>query len=302
MPQKHVWLAGSGRSGTTWFHNLLGLVPKTMKLFEPLNPDFVRLPPLRPPVRTTHSRPYLPPESSSLTWSLFIKSIFAGFFLNDWVVYTYAAPKIKQKAPRWQRWQQLRYAEHVVVKAIRSNLLVGWIAARNLAKVVFIIRHPCATIWSQYQQGWQMSIDEFLADKKLLQDHLHPYLPIIHQYNRTEWQQRALFWAIDNLVPLHYARTLPLLVVSYEQLVLNTEQELQRVFSFLEWDVDEQTWTHLRQRIHAREKRIDILERWKKEMPAEAVADILQITHAMGLDMYDEQPTPHAFDLFTRWL
>lgn len=302
MARQRVWLAGSGRSGTTWFHNLLGLMPETMKLFEPLNPDFVRLPPLRPPVPHTHARPYLPPTAQSLTWRLFLHAIFAGFYLNDWVVYTYEAPNIQNKATRWQRWKKLRQSQRIVVKAIRSNLLASWIAAHNLAKVVFIIRHPCATIWSQYQKDWQTPLDAFLSDARLRADHLAPYMPVIHQHLQTEWQQRALFWAIDNLVPLHYARTIPMLVVSYERLVLHTENELQRVFAFLEWDVDEATWARLRQRIRPREKALALLERWKNEMPAKAVADILDTTHAMGLTMYDEQPIPHEFDLFTRRL
>jgi len=168
MPQQRIWLAGSGRSGTTWFHNLLGLIPGTMKLFEPLNPDFVHLPPLCPPVRHTHSHPYLPPRAKSRTWRLFIHAIYAGFFLNDWVVYTYEASKIAKKASRWARWQQLQYAQRIVVKAIRSNLLASWITSQNLAKVIFIIRHPCATIWSQYQQGWRMPVEDFLTDTRLI--------------------------------------------------------------------------------------------------------------------------------------
>ncbi len=305
MPRQRIWLAGSGRSGTTWFYNLLGLIPRTMKLFEPLNPDFVHLPPLRPPVRYTYSRPYLPPTAKSITWRLFIHAIYTGFFLNDWIVYTYEAPKITEKASRWERWQQLQHAQRVVVKAIRSNLLASWIASQHLAKVILIMRHPCATIWSQYRQGWEMPVDDFLTDTRLVTDHLRPFMPIIHQHRQTEWQQRALFWAIDNMVPLHYARharRTPMLVVSYEHLVLETEAELQRVFEFLEWEIDNQTWALLRQRIRPYEQRVARVERWKNEMPAEAVADILETTHAMGLTMYTEQPTPETFDLFRRRL
>ncbi len=96
-------------------------------------------------------------------------------------------------------------AHERIVKMIRSNLLLPWLANRFPVKIVHLIRHPCAVIGSQLRLGWQYDLDDIYAQPLLMNDVLAPYSSWLHTA-KTPLEKLAALWCVENVLPLKMAR------------------------------------------------------------------------------------------------
>ena len=284
-----LWIAGSGRSGTTWLGQLVGAIRGTSSVFEPLHPDRVKLSRAMVELMHSNTRPYLRPDEASRTWTKLIDDVFRGRYDNDWT-----RQLLEDPAEQWTFGDRLRdgLADKRVVKAIRSNLLIGWLAGNAELKVVYMIRHPCPTILSQKVAGWAMDPRGLLSSRRLIQDHLAEFDWLGEGEFASEAERRAVFWSIENLVPLRQARTESFHLVTYEDLVSDPLEEIRKLFDYVGWQIDDDDWRRVEQ--VAGPPAASRLGRWTEQLDRAEIDEILSVVSRFGIDLYDRNLMPHG--------
>jgi hypothetical protein len=196
--------------------------------------------------------------------------------------------------------------EYRLIKEIRANLFLAWIARRyGQIPMLFIIRHPCAVVQSRLQLGWATDSDlaSFLAQADLAHDHLQDHLDLIHA-TRTEVGKHALIWCISNLVPLRQFAGGHLPMVFYENLCDQPEVEIPRIFEVIGHTFDASIFDSLavpsstsRGASRTPEFR-DRASSWRGALSTGQIDEVLRIVNTFGLGhLYGDstRPLAHAF-------
>jgi len=127
--------------------------------------------------------------------------------------------------------------DRLVVKFCRLNRMLHWFSnSFDVRDPIFIIRHPCAVVASMLKHdSWETAAGNAKNDKEqgLQTEHLPPELrslvdPVLAE---IETELLATLWCLDHYVPLtyHSEEGHPWVLVSYERLVRQGQEELRRV-------------------------------------------------------------------------
>jgi hypothetical protein len=272
-------VAGTARSGTTWLGEIVASQVSCRVMFEPFQPDKVRA------YRRFHYFQYLRPAQDDPAMSSFCDAVFTGRIRDAWIDRELATLR----------------PEYRLVKEIRANLLLGWIARRYPEiPLLFVVRHPCAVVQSRLELGWATDTDiaSFLRQPDLVEDFLRDRMDLIRS-TRTDAGKHALIWCISNLVPLRQFGAGGLPTVFYEDLCTQPEIEIPRIFEILRQPYDETVFSSLAlasSSARGRRAVVDPLERassWRHRLSASQVAEVLAIVDAFGLgDLDGESARP----------
>ena len=178
-------ITGSGRSGTTWLAEILAAHLHGRIIFEPFRPGIV------PSLAGLNNRQYLRPGDPAPEFFSGIETILRGNIRNAWT-------------DRYN--DRFRYSTRVI-KAIRANLMVGWmLEAFPDTRILHVVRDPFPTMSSQKKGGWKLDISKFTTQTDLMTDYLHPFRPLIDEADTAD-KLAALHWAIENYVPVSQAHS-----------------------------------------------------------------------------------------------
>jgi hypothetical protein len=284
-PSKTIILAGSGRSGTTWLGDIIAADWRFRIIFEPF--DARKVPEAK--AAGISLRPYCSPQESCLDLYHFTQRVLAGKVRNPWV---------DQQGRRPWAWRLL-------LKTIRTTLLLGWMDEQFHPPIVYLIRHPGAVVASRRRLGWETHLDVLLAQPNLMRDYLGPVKQII-EAARTEVQKQAVMWCVENMVPLNQLAHYPWLFCTYEHLYQEPEKEAGRLLRDLglkETPARRRAihkLSHVTQEQSALKTGKDVLTAWQQEFSAQEVADMAAILCSFGLDLYSfESPLPNP-DVYLR--
>ncbi|MEM9413951.1 MAG: sulfotransferase [Planctomycetota bacterium] len=206
-----VLLAGTGRGGTTWLSQLINHDNHYRLMFEPVMPDHV------PMFAPLSRRPYLRRDDVNEAWADALDQVVAGRLRNAWV----------------DAHNTRLYARRRLVKDIRLNLALPWIAQRYpRIPIVWLLRHPCAVAYSKLKLGWDTHLDLFLEDARLMSEHLSPYRSLLSSAS-DPWERHILMWCVETLVPLRMLRDGDVLPTAYEDLCDAPWDTLDRIFTHL---------------------------------------------------------------------
>jgi hypothetical protein len=205
--------------------------------------------------------------------------------LNDWTAREIPWPK------RVTTW---------IVKCIRMNRLLPWLTERFPTRApVLVIRHPCAVIASQIAAGWAPPTEH--PDPDLLSD--FPQARSVIEGLETDEELRAAGWALDTLVPFSSPTPHRWVTLPYE-IALRGEEVLDPVFA--NWGITRPRGLLERMRKPSSTTtlrgaaRADPLTAWTKQLSSDQIRRILDVTKALGLDFYGEDPAPDESRL-ARW-
>lgn len=295
--ESRVWVSGSGRSGTTWLGHVLAAPRDSAFLYEPLHSWYAKFPPnLIPPISDASDRPYFRTDAKIPSWQRYIEHILGGAGFTRRTLFSGIRPHDRPHA----LWRALT-GKRLVVKEIRSNLMLGWLARTFDLRIVLLVRHPCATVASQANRQWGTKrnvVEVLLRQPELVQDHLQDDLErLTTVVLDTPVKRLAARWALENRIALttaaHEDRVLP---VAYENLVMSPRAELERIFSFLGWELSESDWRRVLSRSRQGLSQVlppdEWLARWKSRLSAQESADILAVVHSLGIDLYDDAKLP----------
>jgi hypothetical protein len=209
---------------------------------------------------------------------------------------------------RWidHQVEQLR-PEIRIIKAIRANLFLRWIhSSFPEIPLIFVIRHPCAVVLSRMNLDWatDSDIEPFLSQADLVEDYLSDKLDIIRSA-QSPVEKHAIIWCISNLVPIKQFLPGKLNMLFYEDLCLQPEVEIPRLFGAIQMPygdsvlakLDRPSTTSLRTSavVTGQHK----VEQWKKELSLTQIRKIYRIVRVFGLDdIYGEASTPAVTSSF----
>ena len=214
--RRTVFLAGTGRSGTTWLSGLVNHDRLYRNVFEPFHPGKVEA------LRGFRSKQYLRPGDRREEFLYPAQRVLSGEVRNSWTDRGGAF-----------------LARRRLIKDIRANLLLGWMAASFPdMPIVLLMRHPGAVVSSRLALGWRDNLDETMEQEELVEDHLLPMEARISA-SRDPFERHLFLWCIDNYVPLKQFRPGGLHLCFYENLLADPEPELRRLFDFIGRDFDE---------------------------------------------------------------
>jgi hypothetical protein len=269
--KRSVFLAGSGRSGTTWLSEIINHGGGYRFVFEPFNPAKVGA------FGSFGSKQYLRPDDGRGEFLGPARLALTGALRDPWT----------------DRFNGTFVARRRLIKDIRANLLLAWMRANFPGMpIVLLLRHPCAVVASRLALGWKGNLNETMEQEELVEDFLLPMEAEIRAA-RDDFERHLFLWCIDNYVPLKQLGPGEIHLVFYENLLANPEEELRSLFGFLGDDPDG--------RVHARLAHPSALSRKNAPVPSvdgwrvsasqlERSGEILSL---FGLDgIYAEGPMP----------
>lgn len=279
--QDLVFVAGVGRSGTTWLSEIINHEGKNAVVFEPFFPKRV-------------------PAAEGFTTGLYLRAgcyypqlqaaasrILRGEIRNDWT----------------DRYGAKPGGHPLLMKEIRANLYLKWL--HGLApgmKIVLILRHPCAVANSQAITGFPgmncPNLNHLLSNEDLVSDHLKDFIEFARKV-RDPFDIKILSWCINNLVPLALFGKSDMLVVFYEDLVRSPTTEITRIFDYLSRsvDVDGRDWWTAPSRVAVqstpRVSGCSPTYAWVSQISKGKQADAMAIVREMGLSrLYGSEADP----------
>ena len=293
MKTPHILLAGSGRSGTTWIGDVLSSCRGCCSVFEPLNTDCV---PEAPKWGRLSSSPgcYLRCDESHSEWRQFFDRIFSGRISNRWTRQDWRlVPRTTNGRPVLSRLhfrlaKTRNLIEHWkantrVVKTIRGNLLLPWLANQFPLEIVHLIRHPCAVIGSQIRLGWQFQLDDIYAQPVLIEDLLSPYSQWLRSAS-TPLDKLAVLWCVENLLPTEMASQGLCHSVIYEQCEAHPESTFSRLFADLGLTPARGTRRAITARVSSPSQTQNVAEAWHAPLTLEEGERVLEIVSGFGFD------------------
>lgn len=246
-----IIISGSGRSGTTWVLDAIANANNLRTIFEPLHPIGV-------PAAKPFANRYVRNDANEPELKLFLDQVFSGMFKSLWANYRVRPDRLhftycqsgslkhklgslkynyKKLAIHYCRYHKVK-SSNLIVKFIRANLMLGWLSMNYSAKILFIVRHPCAVVHSKMRLGgrdWQHEalLQQYFQDKQLVEDYLHKYKDLLTR-PLSPIAGHTVIWCIENAFPIHNARSQGHCVVFYEDLIINSDAEWKRIIESLE--------------------------------------------------------------------
>ena len=196
-----------------------------------------------------------------------------------------------------------------IVKDIRCNLMLRWLKdIRPSMPIVLMIRHPLAVAASWVKLGWGVEVKGQRSDLEIItsQQSLLDDFPIVSQavaqMNRDDSFERVVFeWCVLHLVPFRQFAPGELFVLVYENLILQPEAEIERLFGYLKtsinWDrmkvvLPAASSTNFLKRDMAKEKS-QLLTGWRNTFSDKQVERANRILQMFALDdLYDKDGYP----------
>jgi hypothetical protein len=268
-----VFLAGSGRSGTTWLSEVINHSGGYHYVFEPFNPARVGA------FGHFRSKQYLRPDDTREEFLKPASLALTGALKSSWT----------------DRFNRALVARRRLIKDIRANLLLGWMRANFPGMpIVLLLRHPCAVVASRLALGWKDNLSETMEQQDLVEDFLLPMETEIHAA-RDAFERHLILWCIDNYVPLRQFAPGEIHLTFYENLLINPEAELQSLFTFLGEDLDDRTCDRLDRPspLSRKDAPIPSVDGWRVQVDACQLQRVGEILALFGLDgVYGEGPMP----------
>jgi hypothetical protein len=273
-----VFLAGGGRSGTTWIAQIVNFDNAYRLMFEPFYPAEVPL------CRSFGSSLYLRPNAVDASRHEIAACVLDGRLKNGWV---------DQYNHRW-------YANSRVVKDIRTNLFLKWLNVNFPGMpIVQLWRHPLATVASRMVLGWKTYTDPYLSQTTLVDDHLADVAEEMKAAT-DPFDQQVFRWCVEACVPLRQFAPGEIHLAFYERFVTEPEAAIAGIFRHIGRIYDEKALSVLtkpssqtRRRKSAIATGGKVLEQWREVFSAERVRRAVHILSLFGLDrIYNDATMP----------
>lgn len=272
-----VILAGTGRSGTTWVENIINANNDYRVMFEPFYAGKIRL------LDKWKYRQYLRVDDRRDVFLSPASAILSGKIRDSWV----------------DRFNTKWIANKRLIKDIRIMLILEWIRS-NFPEIpiVLLMRHPCAVAVSKVKLGWETHLEEFLSQPELIEDYLAPYESHLRQ-PMGAFEKHVMLWCVENYIPLCHFKNGEILVVFYEDLCSNPENEVGRIKSYIKANIpsDYQSVLSIPSALSRKDSAINtggsLVDDWRKSLISDEVDRAIEICALFGLDrVYDAQSAP----------
>ena len=270
-----VFLAGSGRSGTTWLSEVINQGGSYRYVFEPFNPVRVSA------FGHFKTKQYLRPGDVREEFLEPARLALTGGLRDPWT----------------DRFNTRIVARRRLIKDIRANLLLAWMRANFPGMpIVLLLRHPCAVVTSRLALGWRDNLDETMEQRDLVEDFLLPMEGEIRAAD-DDFERHLFLWCIDNYVPLKQFGREGIHLAFYENLLAHPERELQSLFDYIGVDLDDYALGGLGRPspLSRKDAPPPSVDGWRANVDTRQARRAGEILNLFGLDrVYGEGPMPDS--------
>ena len=267
-----VFLAGSGRSGTTWVSGIINYRNGFRLVFEPFQPDRVGI------CKNFRRKQYLRPDDRREEYLQAASMVVAGRIRSLWT----------------DRFNRKFIVRRRLIKDIRANLLLGWMRENFPGMpIILLLRHPCAVAASRLALGWRDNLSETMEQEELVEDFLGPVEAEIRAA-RNAFERHIFSWCIENYVPLSQFEPGEIHLAFYENFVVHPEDEIRRLFAFLGEEFDGRVYRPLgRASPLSREGENPSVDAWRRSVTDSQLERAVEVLGLFGLDsVYGERAMP----------
>ena len=283
---KTVILAGSGRSGTTWVQEIINYNNLFRTLFEPFHSKKVDS------LSHWHYRQYLRSSNNLPEFATPARNIIEGNTTNTWI----------------NKFNKNSTSSKQLIKDIRINLCLNWMYHNfKDLPVILLLRHPCAVAYSRLRLGWKTHLQDFLVQDDLVNDFLLPHKKEIEECDDI-FNMHIFMWCIENIVPLTQFNRGEIHIVFYENICLETESEIMKIFNYIDEPYSQlalnssfkpSATSHSRDTSASEGNHVHL---WKKHLTGTQINSAKSICDSFGLGKlygHDDLPIYNNEEIFT---
>lgn len=300
MKPKNIVVLGFGRSGTTWIADIISKIMGQLILFEPIHPSVTEL-------ANKFSYSTLNGNGDSELLKDFYKNLLIKNHRKKWLMRNHVPDRLENISDSFldTLWDECTIAGF---KEIRANFMVEWFLKELDAKIVFIMRHPAATISSIkgrpnfWEYGWPGTYNLFLEKTiyhEYYKDHvITNYINTVERA-KTYSEKCAVMWAITHAIALPELTRLNLPVFFYEEFYdfpFTSSRTLMRYLDYKDVNIHPSylftpSMTTLMTihgiRIMEEERSKKGIAFFEEKLSTEELYDIMEIVTAFGITYYD---------------
>ena len=282
-----IFIAGMGRSGTTWLSELINYKQNYRDIFEPFLPYKVNTSSLFKYLQ------YLNPNYEDKILTDSAMTILSGQFKSDWTDVN------NQHIITYKR----------IIKDIRANLMLKWLSnIRPGMPIILITRHPLSVIDSYRHLGWGIeagggisAFDRIIEQRQLLQD-----FPVVKNnlkyIDTNDYISKMIFkWCVLYHVPIKQFNNADYKIIFYENLLLKPEETLGDIFSFIDQRFDKvKILSKIKRPSKTNYRKTDFnvdptenIQKWKKSFTKNEIMKSKEIIKRFELEyLYDSDGFP----------
>lgn len=306
---KPMLVTGAHRSGTTWVGKVLALSRDVGYVEEPFNPAFRRLRPgICKPI-FPHWFMYITEENEAK----FVEEIAAvlkfRFNLREQLrVLVKERRGFRTFARDYTGFALNRYVYRArpLLKDPIAIFSTEWLAKRFDMDVVVLIRHPAAFVSSIKRMQWAHDFSNFLEQRLLLRDYLHPFEEEIRRHVRNGGDfvdDAILLWNMFySFIDKLRSRYPEYVYLKHEELSKAPEEEFRKLFRRLNIEYDREvekaigTYSSSGNPREApkgvahqlKRNSLANISNWKHRLSAEEVERVKEGTREVWPSFYDE--------------
>ncbi len=282
-----VVVAASPRGGSTWLAELMASRPRTTILWEPLHLG-------NNPECREHGfgwQNYIPEGADWEEQRCYLKRVLTGCDLSTRLL---TSLELNPRA-------LLSPGGTYVAKFVNANMILPRMVGAFSVPAIHMIRHPCAVVSSQIKHGsWaHLEKSNLTIPDGLFQD--YPHLSSVFEGIEAHEELLAFEWAVQNYVPLSHTEPLPWYLTTYECMVMEGPEEVQRISQFLGVPLEEAINNLKTPSATASGESIDRqrerLTKWKTNLKPDQADRVLRVAHEVGITCYTDAPVPDETEL-----
>ena len=298
-----VLVVGSGRSGTTWLSDEIAARTGTHPVFEPLHCYRVANVP-HWGLRGEHAGMYLTRRDQCPEMQQFFERLLDDELSNAWTRQDWRriprwaerfplAERVFYRVAAYHNRRATRQGTHSVIKLIKSNLMLDWIDRHFDVKLLYVIRHPCQVIGSRMKHDWQGDLADITEQANLMQE-LQAYRSLIDSA-QTPLQQLAVFWCVENRIPLQQAPESDWLCHTYEACVIETPNVFASIDQWLDASLDRSpSPQEARRRREPNVSQFDTTRPWHHPLTEREGEEVLEYCEGFGIQLYGKDSRPQT--------
>ncbi len=196
-----IVVLGFGRSGTTWISDIISKALGGLVLFEPLHPQACSF-------AADVCYDDLSGQASSRRVNAYLNTVLMKNYRQRWLLRNHLFTPLEEVSGEfieaiWDECQVLGFKE------IRANFMIPWLRTQLDARIVFVVRHPCAVIasirkranfWKEFgwDRHWQMFLERAIATTPA--DETVSAAQLAARSARSDLEKQAAMWAVTYAV------------------------------------------------------------------------------------------------------
>ena len=284
VPEQSLLIFSDPRGGSTWLTQLINKIPRTAVVWEPLHlGEGSRFRALN-----FGWRQYIPREASWPEARLAFEKLLRGNHLNAYTTYL-------------SNFNEYENAETLIYKFCRGNALLPWLVKQFDFRYlpIYLVRHPFAVVASQLKHGgWNEQSNKVKIPNTPFNSIYTQHAEFLFTLQTVEEQLVATWCITNNVVLKDRNNDRDWITMHYEDLFLNPEYELEKVFSRWKVNTPDHLFSEIRQPSWSTvdssplQNSMYQLSKWQQQFSDKTIYMLEDVLQYFKIRHYNSSPLP----------